>query len=164
MGKCAIHPGRKSAKKVGGSDYCENCKKQMEAAAKKVDKHVEPKECFVWYKNSKEGWQPITGTGCAHWVAHEKGIKRGRNRCLAGYSGRVKELVKGMSEVKDLAKVKKGHVWASDRLTHCGLVESVKPAKSGKPEIRIKHDSTKLGKVAVSDWGKYFKGGGKFYK
>lgn len=164
MAKCVHHPGRKSATKVGGNGYCERCEKDMKAAVKKVDKHVAPKDCFIWYKNAREGWQPITGTGCAHWVAHEKNIKRGKNRCLAGYTGRVKDLVKAFTPVKDTAKVKKGCLWVADGFKHCGLVKSVKKGKDGKPEITIEHDSVRQGKVAVNDWQKHFKGQGTFYK
>jgi hypothetical protein len=60
--------------------------------------------------------------------------------------------------------VKKGDLWFADDLSHCGVVVAVKPAKSGDPAITIRHDSTKLNKVATSDWATYFKRAGKFYK
>ena len=164
MGKCKHHPGRTEAVNLNGVGYCEQCRDGIEAAGKKVDKHVEPKACFVWYKDSKTGWTPITGYGCAHWVAHQLNIKRGKQKCLLGFPGRIKELIAGMSVIKDLTKVRKGAIWTSDKLTHCGIVESIKVVKGKDPEIRIRHDSTKLGKVAVGDWAKYFKSVGKFYK
>ena len=164
MGKCVHHPGNKSVTRVGGKEYCERCQKDMAKAIKKVDKHVSPKECFIWYKNAREGWQPITGTGCAHWVNHQTNTKKGRKACLAGYNGRVRDLVKGMTEIKVLSKIKKGTIWANDKLSHCGLVKSIKTVKGKAPEIMIQHASSGLGKVATSVWAKYFKGGGKFYK
>lgn len=164
MGKCVFHPGRKSVENIGGKNYCEICKKNMEKAVKKVDKHVVPKACFMWYKNAKETWQPITGTGCAHWVAHQKNIKKGKLRCLLGYNVRVKDLVKGMTIIKDLAKVKKGDMWFNDKIDHVGLVKAVKVVKGKDPEITIQHDSSGQGKVATDMWSKRFKSRGKFYK
>ena len=31
-------------------------------AVKQVDKHVSPKECFVWFMDNKRGYEPIPGT------------------------------------------------------------------------------------------------------
>ena len=65
---------------------------------------------------------------------------------------------------RDLAKVKKGDIWANDKLSHCGLVKTIKVVEGKDPEISIQHASSGLGKVAISGWAKYFKSGGKFYK
>ncbi|HJQ82307.1 MAG TPA: hypothetical protein VJ828_20270, partial [Lacipirellulaceae bacterium] len=66
-------------------------------AIRKVDKHVEPKNCFIWFMDSKRGYEPIPGTGCAHWIAHEKGWDNGKessNGCKEKYLIRVKDVVK----------------------------------------------------------------------
>ena len=66
-------------------------------AIKNVDKHVEPKDCFIWFMDSKRGYEPIPGTGCAHWIAHEKGWNNGKessNGCKEKYLIRVKDIVK----------------------------------------------------------------------
>ena len=168
MAKCKHHPGRAGAVKHGGMAYCEECKKQIESAAKSVAKHVSPSGCFVVYEGGKYGWLSFTqksksNTGCAHWVAHQKNIKRGA-ACLLGYTYRVKDLVKGLRLISDQKGIKVGSIWANDKLSHCGIVTAVKPAKSGDPQITIQHCSSNQGRVATNDWKKHFKGGGKFYK
>jgi hypothetical protein len=140
-------------------------------AVKKVDKHVSPKECFVWYANSKVGYEPIPGTGCAHWVSHEKGWNSGKessNGCKLKYLFRVKDIVKKAGSEVDVADVVVGNVWVSDKQDHCGIVCKVVPpkdsAKDFNPAIEIQHCSSRQGKVATNDWATYFKAGGKFYQ
>ena len=95
MANCKVHPGTKSVGKINGVECCEKCKKDIADAVRQVDKHVEPKACFLWYEGGKTGWQPIPGTGCAHWVAHERSIKRGSasEQCMLGHPFRVKTLI-----------------------------------------------------------------------
>ena len=140
-------------------------------AVKKVDKHVSPKECFVWYIDNKRGCEPIPGTGCAHWVAHEKGWNSGKessNGCKKNYLIRVKDIVSKSGSQVAVEDVKIGNVWVSDDQNHCGIVSQVTPpkdaAKGPKPTIEIESCSSKQGKVAKNDWATYYKGGGKFYK
>lgn len=165
---------KESDKKEEASKSGSKSGKQSEAdAVKKVDKHVEPKECFIWFMNSKEGYRALTevsknNTGCAHWISHQKGWnsgKAGSNGCNKGYLFRVKDIAaKSGSEVKT-TDVKVGNVWVNDKLTHCGIVSKVTKAKDGaEPTIEIQHCSSGQGKVAKNDWKKHFKGGGKFLK
>lgn len=164
MGKCSNHPGLTGKEKIDGTEYCETCVTGFKAARKKVDRHVEPKDCFVWYLGGKKGFGAMPGTGCAHWVAHEKGWKGGKPQCHAGYPVRVKDVVKGCKKI-DIADVKKGDLWADDKLSHCGLVDSFKAGKDGAaPEIVIQHCSSKQGGVKKNDYAKYFKSGGQFYR
>lgn len=145
-------------------------KKTSEAeAVAKVSAHVSPKACFIWDAGG-EGWVPIPGTGCAHWVAHEKGWalgKHGSNGCKLGYLIRVTDLVAkaNLTEVKEPSTVEVGCVFINDAQDHCGIVRKVVAAKEkGKPPtIDIEHCSSGQGKVATNDWGTYFKGKGKFY-
>ena len=65
MKKCIHHPGRESVITINNNNYCQECKDSQEKAVKKVDQHVEPKDCFIWYQK-KDTWAPIPGTGCAH--------------------------------------------------------------------------------------------------
>jgi hypothetical protein len=140
-------------------------------AIKKVPKHVSPKDCFVWFMNNKVGFAPCPGTGCAHWIAHEKGWNNGRegsNGCHKKFLIRVKDIVgKSGSEV-DPQNVKVGNVWVNDGASHCGIVCKVTPAKAGakdpNPTIEIEHCSSGQGKVAKNDWAKFFKAGGTFYR
>ena len=166
MGKCVNHPARDGAYSVNKKDYCADCRKGIEAAAKKVDKHVEPKACFVWYVANND-WQPITGTGCAHWLAHQRGIRKGgaNEQCLEGYTYRVKTLVGGTSTVA-LNKVKVNDIYCSPSKDHTGLVIKVTPdAKNpDMPKILIRHDSSAQGKVAENEFATYFKGKGTFHR
>ena len=163
-GKCKVHPSAAKKETIDGVDYCAACVTQIKAARKKVNGHVEPKDCFVWYADSKTGFAPMPGTGCAHWVAHEKGWTATKSTCHAGYPVRVKDLVKGLKKI-ELEKVKKGDVWADDKLSHCGLVRDIKEAKAGEaPAVTIEHCSSKQGGVKKNDWAKYFKSGGDFYR
>ena len=142
-------------------------------AIKKVDQHVSPKECFVWYANSKIGYEPIPGTGCAEIGSRtQKGWDSGKessNGCRLKFLFRVKDIVKKAGGEVDVADVKAGNVWVNDKQDHCGIVcnvvsEQKHPAKSPNPTIEIQHCSSRQGKVATNDWATYFKGGGKFYK
>jgi hypothetical protein len=140
-------------------------------AVKKVDKHVSPKECFIWFMDNKRGFEPIPGTGCAHWVAHEKGWNSGKessNGCKKNFLIRVKDIVSKSGSQVDVKDVKVGNVWVSDDQGHCGIVSKVDPpkdpAKNPNPTIEIENCSSRQGKVAKNDWVTYFKCGGKFYK
>ena len=167
MANCSVHPSLKSVGKINGVECCATCKKDIDAAVRKVDKHVEPKDCFLWYEGGKAGWEPIAGTGCAHWVAHQRGIKRGSagEQCMLGYPFRVKTMIGGMSEVK-LADVKVNDVYCTPSKDHTGLVIKVvvDPKAPDKPKITIRHDSSAQGKVAENEFATYFKGKGTFHR
>lgn len=129
-------------------------------AIKKVDRHVSPKDCFVWFASSKQGWIPIPGTGCAHYVAHQLAIKRGAG-CDAGYTIRVPELVAGLSKVA-AADVAVNDIWANAGLTHTGLVVEIK--EGAKRDFVIEHCSSRQGAVVRNEWRAYFAGQGVFYR
>lgn len=133
-------------------------------AVLRVPQHVEPKVCFVTHINSKEGWDTLAGTGCAHWLAHQKGMRRGHpgdgHTCVQGCPTRVKDVVLGRVNVAT-GQVQKGDIWAT--ADHCGIVESVIPLPT-KPVIMIRNCSSKQGGVFLNDWANHFKGEGKFYR
>jgi hypothetical protein len=138
-------------------------------AVKKVDKHVEPKECFIWFMDNKKGYEPIPGTGCAHWVAHKKRWNNGKessNGCKLKFLIRVKDIVGKSGGKVEVEKVKVGNVWSNG--DHCGIVSKVTPptdsAKDPNPTIEIHSCSSRQGKVAKNDWATYYKGGGTFYR
>lgn len=165
MAKCNLHPGREGTLKLYNKIYCDICKKAIEQAQKQVDRHVEPKECFIWYVG-KDDWEPIEGTGCAHWVSHQLNIKSGGvgDKCLAGYTYRVKTMISGYTEIKRLTDVKVNDIYVTPDRKHTGLVIKVTPAKSGDPAITIRHDSSAQGKVATDDFATRFKGRGSFLR
>ena len=167
MASCKVHPGSKSVAKINGVECCEKCKKDIEAAVKQVDTHVEPKACFLWYEGGKNGWQPIGGTGCAHWVAHQRNIKKGSagEQCMLGYPFRVKTLIGSMSEVK-LADVKVNDIYVTPSKDHTGLVIKLTPdpKAADKPKVTIRHDSSAQGKVGENEFATHFKGKGSFFR
>ena len=130
-----------------------------------VPRHVEPKPCFVTHVNNITGWASLEGTGCAHWVAHQKNFKRGRagdgHTCTLGHPTRVKDLVFGRSPVP-AAMVQRGDLWATEE--HCGIVESIVRLPLAPAVILIRNCSSKQGGVFVNDWATHFKGAGKFYR
>lgn len=166
MPRCTLHPGRTSVTTVFGKDYCQRCRDGITAARRRVDVHVEPKDCFIWYVRS-DTWDPITGTGCAHWVSHQLGIQTGlaSERCLEGYTYRVRTMVESRAAVS-LANVRVNDIWASPTLDHTGLVIRVNPpATAGGPRvITIRHDSSGQGGVAENDFAAYFHSAGSFYR
>ena len=140
-------------------------------AVKKVDRHVSPKDCFIWYMDNKRGYEPIPGTGCAHWVAHEKGWNSGKessNGCKKGFLIRVKDIVSKSGSQVAVKDVAVGNVWVNDKQEHCGIVRKVTPpkdpAKDPNPTIEIESCSSAQGRVATNDWAGYYKSGGKFYR
>jgi len=167
MLKCSLHPGRDSVATIFGKSYCSVCRDGIARARSQVDRHVEPKDCFIWYV-SNDNWQPITGTGCAHWVAHQMNIHAGGAGacCLSGFTYRVPPLVHSRLPVANVSQVRVNDIWASPTLDHTGIVIRVLPAATpgGQPAITIRHDSSGQGRVAENDFATYFHGHGSFYR
>jgi hypothetical protein len=157
------HPGRDAVQERWGDNYCQQCVTGQDAAQKKVNKHVEPKECFIVFKGGDK-WEPLPGTGCAHWVAHKKGIAKGSVHCIAGCTLRVKDVVSGRQKVKEVKLVRVGDIWVQPDFKHCGLVTKVVHVKDADPKILITHDSSGQGKVATNDFATRFKSEGDFYR
>jgi hypothetical protein len=167
MPNCQFHPGRSSTFNLFGKSYCDACKTGIENAQKQVDRHVEPKECFIWYAKADD-WEPIDGTGCAHWVSHQQGIKSGSaaDKCLAGFTYRVKVMITGHKLIQEIKNVRRGDIYVTLKKDHTGLVTKVTKPKneSDAPTIKIKHDSSRQGRVSENDFATYFKGKGFFYR
>ncbi|MFN0101519.1 MAG: hypothetical protein ACKV2U_05445 [Bryobacteraceae bacterium] len=167
MSKCTLHPGRDSVTTVFSKNYCAACGDGITAARGRVDRHVQPRECFIWYV-SNDKWQPISGTGCAHWVSHQLNITTGGSgdRCLGGFTYRVRSLVRSRTAVPNISNVQVNDIWASPSLDHTGLVIRIAPpAKAGgSPVLTIRHDSSRQGGVAENDFATYFHGQGSFYR
>jgi hypothetical protein len=167
MANCTHHPARQSATVINGKSYCAQCRVDIAVARSSVDTHVEPKSCFVWYEGGAQGWQPIPGTGCAHWVLHQLNHKTGAQgaMCLDGYSIRVSDVIFGRLLV-DLADVKINDIYVTPKADHTGLVSRVFPAttSSNQVHIMIRHDSSGQGKVAENEFATYFHGQGRFYR
>jgi hypothetical protein len=132
-------------------------------AIKAVRRHVFPKPCFIWYKNNAEGFEPIPGTGCAHYVAHQLGIKGTRSVCADGFLFRVPDLVAGLAPVK-AEDVQVHDIWANAKLDHTGLVIAVRTDAKNVKQFTIEHCSSRQGGVVTNDWRQYFHGQGSFYR
>lgn len=168
MKKCVLHPGRTAVVEILGKSYCKPCQDGQTAAGNRVDKHVEPKPCFIWYTGGKDGWQPISGTGCAHWVSHQKGLTwgTGNEKCLEGYTFRVQKVTFHLTiHVDKVEDVQAGDIWVNPGETHMGIVSKVATAaEAGARAITIQHDSSAQGKVSENDFKSYFGGKGKFFR
>ena len=165
MPRCHLHPGREAVWEYNQVDYCAKCEKGILSAVGNVRRDVYPKDCFIWYREN-DCWEPIPGSGCAHWVAHEKEIQSGRARdkCLFGYTHRVPILIERCTEVQ-LEDVQSGDIWINDDENHAGLVVRVMPSLDPHetPEITIRHDSSRQNGVATNDFEHYFHGQGSFW-
>jgi hypothetical protein len=164
MPRCYLHPGREAVWEYNRVEYCAKCKSGIRLAIEEVRSDVTPKDCFIRYARY-DVWEPIAGTGCAHWVAHEKDIQSGRadDKCLFGYTYRVHVLADICSEVA-LEYVRSGDIWISDKEDHAGLVIRVMPNlyPDEMPEITICHDSSRQHGLAINDFQTYFHGRGWF--
>lgn len=166
MPNCVIHPSVAAVLTVNNRGYCAACQTAIQAARTRVDRHVQPPSCFVWYEGGTQGWQPIPGTGCAHWVAHQLGMRSTAlaNVCLEGFPIRVPTVIQGKTEVPR-QNVQANDIWVSASLDHTGLVARVTPAQGGQPNtIVIRHDSSRQGGVFENDFATYFHGHGRFYR
>src|SRR5437879_3216945 len=146
MAKCVLHPGRDSVSATFGKNYCQTCRDGIAAARGRVSRHVEPKDCFIWYV-SNDNWQPITGTGCAHWVSHQLNIHVGGagSCCLSGFTYRVPILVHSRTPVPNISQVRVNDIWASPSLDHIGIVIRITPPPpqgGTRPTVTIRHDSS----------------------
>jgi hypothetical protein len=166
MPNCQVHSGVTGVLTINGKSYCPRCKADITAAQMRVDAHVEPKACFVWYEGGARGWQPIPGTGCAHWLLHQLSRKSGSGpTCLEGYPIRVNAVTEGRMPVP-VANVRPNDIYVSPTADHTGLVIRVTPpaAPGGVPGITIRHDSSAQGRVAENEFATYFHGHGTFYR
>ncbi len=164
MPVCFHHPGREAVWEYNRVEYCARCEAGILPAIGDVRADVTPKECFIRYRQNDD-WEPIIGTGCAHWVAHEKDIQSGgaADKCLFGYTYRVHVLADICHEVA-LEDVRSGDIWINDNEDHAGLVIRVMPNlyPDEIPEITICHDSSRQHGLAINDFEHFFHGQGWF--
>lgn len=124
-----------------------------EEARKLVTPDIRPKECFITYRGTKEGWDAISGTGCAHWVAHERGIKGNTNVCAEGYLYRVDDVVATLTRLSpDLSRAVVGAVWKQATGSHIGIVREVKRDNANRiVSVDVENDSSEQGGVVVQN-------------
>jgi hypothetical protein len=115
-------------------------------AVSHVPYHVQPKSCFVWRDGPASlPWRPIPGTGCAHWVAHQKGITASIG-CYDRYAIRVSQVVEGKGRYS-ISQARVGDIWTTTSLSHCGIVIGV-----GNGSVRVRHCSSGSGGVVENDF------------
>jgi hypothetical protein len=134
----------------------------MDFARKRVHSHVWPRDCFITYVGTGKGWAPISGTGCAHWVAHQLGAPKGKPHvCQNDYKFRVKDVLDSFTWVgKGLSFAKVGHVWSKPDKSHIGIVCKVtRNADNKVVSVDVENDSIASGGVVTQT-----KFEGLFYK
>jgi hypothetical protein len=174
---CVHHPSAPQAVLIGGRPYCARCQAGIRAAVARLDPDVTPPDCFVWYANTRDGWQPIAGTGCAHYVSHQCNIHSGSagDQCLAGFTFRVPVMLTRKTRVLGgLGAVRVGDIWANIGRTHTGLVSRIDPApvnphpRPGAPPpnpiIWITNASSGQHKLATDRFDTHFSGQGDFFR
>jgi hypothetical protein len=166
MANCHIHPSTPGVLTVNARHYCTRCQADIVRARTRVDRHVEPRDCFVWYEGGTRGWQPIPGTGCAHWLLHQLGRRSGGGpTCLDGYPVRVSAVTVGRPRVA-IENVRVNDIYVTPSTDHTGLVlRVVHPTRPGEAtRITIRHDSSAQGRVSDNDFATYFRSRGNFYR
>lgn len=115
-------------------------------AVRNVPQHVEPKYCFVWKDGpSSTPWRPIPGTGCAHWVAHQKGIQASPG-CYDRYAIRVSQVTAGKRQYS-ISQAQVGDIWTNTSGSHCGIVIG-----TGSGYARVRHCSSGSGGVVIDNF------------
>jgi len=117
-----------------------------------VPAHIEPKDCFVEFKSTKIGWGPIDGTGCAHWVSHQRGGPTGTTHvCDAGFKYRVTEVLATLTKLSaNLSGAVIGAVWEKASGSHIGIVRHVtRDTKGVVISVEVENDSSDSGGVVI---------------
>jgi hypothetical protein len=120
-----------------------------------VDAHVVPRSCFIELESARAGYRPISGTGCAHWVAHQRGGPSGTtNVCMLGFKYRVTELLASLYQASaDLQGARVGYVWSASATSHVGIVRAVHLEDGGTRivSVDVENDSSASGGVVTQN-------------
>lgn len=116
-----------------GGFWCSSLSEAQNQAAKKAFPYV----CFVYEDGSKDHpFRAIPGWGCAHYVAHQLGIKIGSSyeTCRKGFSVQIGQLKQGRTQL-GLQWARNDDIWISEDGGHSGLVIAV---DKSAPRVRIR--------------------------
>jgi hypothetical protein len=109
-----------------------------------------------------DSWAPIIGTGCAHFVAHEKNLQAPG---MEGFLIRVPDLLPGRTEITELSDVEPGDIYVTSDLKHCGIVRTNIPGPGrDRRRIMIEHASSAHHAVLTGEFAVYFHGQGSFFR
>ncbi len=112
----------------------------QDEAIQDVPAYIEPKDCFVWQVGNK--WQVIPGTGCAHWVSHQKGYTGTPNDdgCLLGYNIKVKNVLSQLSKRDSIDNAQIGDIWSQNGASHIGIVTAVNKKNGLVESLNVMQD------------------------
>jgi hypothetical protein len=146
---------QRASTNIGGVTYY-STRPEAEAV---VPTHVSPRACFVWQDGPSDfPWRPIPGTGCAHWVAHEKGLNDTPG-CFSGNAIRVSQVISGLTN-HSLQNAAIGDIWTNSAESHTGIVQSLNTSSAGiTTSVNVEHDSSGQGGVVTSEFTS-----GNFYR
>ena len=161
---CVHHPAELSDTSVGGRHYCKSCRRAQMEAAGLVERHVQPRGCYLW-RTGPERWSPLRGSAAAHWLAHELGIRSPLeiHRCLAGYTIQIKDLLRGRRELSSVP-LRPGDLFVTLAEDHCGRIVALKRDPELGLRISIRHLDPRCPRVTVDDFYHHFQGEGRFFR
>lgn len=134
-----IHP--RTGKPAPGGTWCEEIDEARAIAT------ACPSNCFIYSDGpTSHPHRPIPGFPCAHYVAHELGIKVGErnSRCSEGYSVTITQITQGRGE-HPLNTAQVGDIWSDGG--HSGVVRRVDLAGG-----RILIEACSIGGEVYRDW------------
>ena len=163
-GVCLLHGDRRAAGAIGTCVYCASCLQEIAAAVRGLPLGLAPRDCFAAALPGG-GWRAVTGSGAAHWLAHELGIRsvQAQTRCAAGFAVRRADLLLGRRElVRELPRQR--DLWIDLDDQGCGLVESARRNDSSEVEISIRGLVDPARGASVCDFYRDLSGRGRFFR
>ena len=161
---CLLHRDRPAASAIGGCSYCASCRQEIAAVAGRSAHTVTPRDCFAAALPGG-GWRALAGSGAAHWVAHELGIRSAsaQSGCAAGFAVRRAELLLGRREiVRELPLPR--DLWVDLYDEGCGLVVAAGRSASNEVLISIRGLVDARGLTGALDFYRDLHGRGRFFR
>ncbi len=163
-GTCLIHRERRAGGAHGACAYCASCLAEIAAAVRSVPPSVLPRECAATALE-RAGWRALHGTGAAHWLAHELGLRPlpPVARCAAGFAVRRSDLLLGRRELeRELPRP--GDLWLDLDEEGCGRVLSARRGEGDEVEISIQARIQGGLAAAARDFYRDLSGRGRFFR
>jgi hypothetical protein len=161
---CTLHRDRRAAGAIAASPYCSGCLQEIAVALRGVLPRVVPRECAA-VAHGSAGWRPLTGSGAAHWLAHELGLRPlpPHARCAAGFGVRRADLLVGRRElVRELPRA--GDLWLDLDEEGCGVVVHARGGEGEPVEISIRAPLDAALGAGARDFYRDLSGRGRFFR